>query len=347
MSLRDRITIEAARVAAAAFCGQGDRRALLIVTYHRVLETPDPLLPGEPSAAEFAAQLDALQRTFNLLPLPEAHARLQAGTLPPRAACLTFDDGYANNCEIALPLLEQRGVPATVFIATGFLDGGRMFNDTVIEAVRRAPRLLDLEPLGLKRYEFPDDSARLRAIDEILPAIKHLDPAERARRAEFIAEIAGADMPRNLMMTSAQVRTLAERGVDVGGHTVTHPILTRVPLDEARHEIEEGKRRLEEITGQRLKSFAYPNGRPNDDYTAEHAQLVQQAGFEVGVSTARAVAVRGCDPFQVPRTPIWGRTVADKVLRLAAAYLDRDYTRAITAPGGAPATTAPASPAPR
>ena len=347
MSLREAALVEAARLAAAAFCGQGDRRALLVVTYHRVLETPDPLLPGEPDATEFEVQLAALQRAFNLLPLPEAHARLQSGTLPSRAACLTFDDGYANNCEVALPILQRKGVPATVFVATGFLDGGRMFNDTVIEAVRGVRGELDLRSLGLERYVLTDDEARRRAIDLILTAIKHLEPAERTRRAERIARLAQVEPPSDLMMTSAQVRTLAEHGIDVGGHTVTHPILTRVPLDAARHEISEGKRQLEAIIGRPLRSFAYPNGRPNQDYTAEHARLVAEAGFEVGVSTARAAATRGCDPCQVPRVPIWGVSVGDKVLRLAAAYREREYLQAVTATGDALAATAPASPAPR
>ena len=77
---------------------------------------------------------------FNVISLADGVAGLKRGCLPPRALSITFDDGYRDNHDIALPILLQLGLPATFFVATGFLDGGRMFNDTVIEAVRFACR---------------------------------------------------------------------------------------------------------------------------------------------------------------------------------------------------------------
>lgn len=114
----------------------GGTRGLSILVYHRVLPQADPLFPSIVDAERFSLQLELLRRCFNVLPLPEALARLRNGSLPPRAACITFDDGYADNEAVALPLLRQHGLHATFFIASGFLDGGRMWNDTVIEAVR-------------------------------------------------------------------------------------------------------------------------------------------------------------------------------------------------------------------
>jgi len=113
-------------------------RSLSILTYHRVVAEPDALVPDHVCAEEFDGQLAVLARWFRVLPLSEAVARLRAGTLPARAACVTFDDGYADNAHIALPLLLKRGLPATFFVAAGFLDGGRMWNDSVIEAIRAA-----------------------------------------------------------------------------------------------------------------------------------------------------------------------------------------------------------------
>ena len=91
-----------------------------------------------------------VKRTFNVIPLREGVAGLKAGRLPARALSITFDDGYANNESIAAPILARLGLHATFFIATGFLDGGRMFNDTIIETVRAARGTeLDLQALGL------------------------------------------------------------------------------------------------------------------------------------------------------------------------------------------------------
>src|SRR6185312_13216790 len=133
-----------------------------ILMFHRVLPQKDPLLASEPDAATFSALMELVTSHFNVLRLSDAMARLRARKLPPRAVCITFDDGYANNHAVALPILRARQVPATVFVASGFLDGGRMFNDTIIESLRRAPASLDLRDIGLGSYRLTDDSTRAR-----------------------------------------------------------------------------------------------------------------------------------------------------------------------------------------
>jgi peptidoglycan/xylan/chitin deacetylase (PgdA/CDA1 family) len=115
----------------------GARGRLSILIFHRILAAPDALLPDELDAARFDAVCGWLRRWFNVLPLDEAVRQLAAGDLAARALSITFDDGYADNHNVALPILARHGMCATFFVATGFLDGGRMFNDTLIEAVRR------------------------------------------------------------------------------------------------------------------------------------------------------------------------------------------------------------------
>jgi hypothetical protein len=149
-----------------------DRLSILI--FHRVLPAPDPLFPDEVDARRFDQLLALLKTCFNIVPLSEGVRGLKSGKLPPRAACITFDDGYADNAEIALPLLQKHGVKATFFVATGFLDGGRMFNDSVIETVRRAPDALDLRPLGLGELDLSTVEQRRAAIPQLLGALKYL-----------------------------------------------------------------------------------------------------------------------------------------------------------------------------
>src|SRR6185295_14707494 len=147
----------------------------LILIYHRVLPEADPLLPDEPDAKTFAAQVDVISSTCHVLPLAEAVERLYSGSLPARAACITFDDGYENNVTVAAPILAARKVPATVFVATGFTGAGRMWNDTVIESVRCAKgEALDLTALGLERYSIVDWPARRQALSAILGKVKYL-----------------------------------------------------------------------------------------------------------------------------------------------------------------------------
>ena len=294
---------------------------LSILIYHRVPCEPDPLQPELADARLFARHMRWLGRFFNVLALPEAAARLRAGTLPPRAVAITFDDGYADNAEVALPILQELGLPATFFIATGFLDGGRMWNDTVIETVRRwpGPSLavpgLDLEPVRVGGLQ-----ERRAALRRLLPAIKYLEPDRREAVCTALAESVEAPLPRP-MMRSVQVRELARAGMTIGAHTRSHPILTRLSAGDARRELEGSRVDLEAITGARVTSLAYPNGKPGRDYTGEHVELARQLGFTVAVTTAMGTAGPASDPLQLPRFPPWDRSSPRYLARLFHARL--------------------------
>ena len=290
-------------------------RCLSILIYHRVTPEPDPLLPEETCAAEFDWQLAALNRWFSVLPLREAVAGLRAGTLPRRAACITFDDGYADNASVALPILRRRGMHATFFVATGFLDGGMMWNDLVIETIRAARGdALDARGVGLQTIDVSTTASRREAIGKALAALKYLPIEERQARAEEFAR--SAERPPGPMMTTAQVRELCAGGMEVGAHTVTHPILAQVDRDRAASEIRESKNRLEQITGKPVALFAYPNGKPGRDYRSEHVGMVRDLGFEAAVCTAWGVGNEASDTFQLPRFTPWDRTPSGFVLRL-------------------------------
>jgi peptidoglycan/xylan/chitin deacetylase (PgdA/CDA1 family) len=278
---------------------------LLVLVFHRVLPEPDPLLREDPDVADFAAQMDIVRATCTVLPLAEAVERLYTRSLPPNAACITFDDGYANNLTCAAPVLEERGLPATVFVTTGFLEGGRMWNDTVIESVRRAGGELDLTPIGLGRFELPDVPARRHASQRLRKTLKYLSPEERAEKTTQIAEIVGRDLPEGLMLSESQVKQLVQRGVDVGAHTMSHPILTRLDDATARREIVTSKETLEAVTGAGVELFAYPNGQPQRDYARRHVEMVREAGFSAAVSHAWGACHAGSDRFQLPRMKPW------------------------------------------
>ena len=116
----------------------GGRGRLSTLIFHRVLPEPDPIFPDEMHAAQFDAVCGWVARWFNVLPLEEAVQRLAARSLPPRTLCITFDDGYADNHDVAMPILRRHGLCATLFVATGYLNGGTMWNDTIAESVRHA-----------------------------------------------------------------------------------------------------------------------------------------------------------------------------------------------------------------
>lgn len=302
--------------------GPGARLSILI--FHRVLEQPDPLFPGEATVQTFDMQMALLKSIFNVLPLPEAITRLKAGTLPARAAAITFDDGYADNYTHALPILQKHGLHATFFIATAYLNGGRMFNDTVIESIRRTPLLkLDLSDLDLGIHELGSFPAKAKAIGEILPKIKYLHPNKREDTAAEFSIRAGVEhLPDDLMMTTAQLQGMHAAGMEIGGHTHRHPILAKLTAAEAQTEIAQGKKLLEEMLGTRVRLFAYPNGKPGTDYLPQQAEIVRELGFEAAVSTERGASTISSHMHQLPRFTPWDTSETGFILRLLRNLMD-------------------------
>ncbi|CAD5375216.1 Polysaccharide deacetylase [Rubrivivax sp. A210] len=299
----------AMRLAVGSLSPAGRSGRLTIAIFHRVLPEPDPLFPEELDRGRFDGVCAWLAAWFNVLPLDEAVQRLRTASLPPRALAITFDDGYADNHDVALPVLQAHGLCATFFIATGYLGGGRMWNDTLIEAVRRSgPAGLDVAGLGLhgaSHHDTGSAAARRSAIDALLPAIKYLPPAARQSAVDAIAERVGAALPRDLMMTPDQVRALAAAGMQIGAHTVSHPILARVGDAEARAEMAASKAQLEDMLAQPVRLFAYPNGKPGADYSPRDVAIARSLGFDAAVSTMAGAARQGADLHQLPRFAPW------------------------------------------
>lgn len=267
-----------------------------------------------------------LREWFTVLPLDDAARRLRSNTLPSRALAITFDDGYADNATIAAPILSRLGLTATFFVCPGFLDGGRMWNDDVIESIRALKAaVVDLSCMRLGFMSIRTTVERRFAIDRILASIKHLPYEDRAACVERLLVQSDGRQGPELMMTREQVGQLRRAGMAVGGHTVKHPILTRLPANRARDEIAQGKEQLEAIIGERLTCFAYPNGVPGLDFTAEHVEMVRSCGFECAVSTAWGVAVQSSDPFQLPRFTPWDKSRMKFGLRMARNLLHTDF----------------------
>ena len=299
----------------------GPRARLQILIYHRSLLTPDPLLCDEPDAELFDWQLAVLKNYFNVLPLLEAIERLRQQAIPRRAACITFDDGYADNADVALNILRRHNLPATFFIATGYLDGGIMWNDAVIEVIRqsRSPRL-DLNCLGLHCHRIESLEEKRYAIKNLLDALKYRPSKEHDDLVTKLVDMTATNLPKNLMLSRDKVKELYEAGMEAGAHTINHPILATLDDKQARTEIAGSKEQLESIINERIQLFAYPNGQPGRDYHQSHVEMVKSLGFSGAVSTAWGTASTHCDRYQLPRFTPWDKRPLGFVLRLAKNY---------------------------
>jgi peptidoglycan/xylan/chitin deacetylase (PgdA/CDA1 family) len=287
----------------------GPRARLSIFIFHRVHAQPDLLFPGEPDVARFNAIIGWIRNWFNVVPLDIAARQLYTSQLPARAACITFDDGYADNLNNALPVLLHHDVCATVFVATNFLDGGRMWNDSVIESLRSCRhRVFDGRPLGVGLFSLETLEQRRHAIDCVLLKIKYLTPERRREAVEQLVHWAGVCPGDDVMLRCEQVVALRNAGMQIGAHTATHPILENISNAQARVEIASSKTMLEGLLSQPVTLFAYPNGKPGVDYSARHVAMVRNAGYDAAVCTAPGCATAKTDAFQLPRFTPWDRS---------------------------------------
>jgi peptidoglycan/xylan/chitin deacetylase (PgdA/CDA1 family) len=287
----------------------GNDGRLSVFIFHRVLSEPDPLFGGGPDAASFMQMMKWIKECFNVLPLDTAVRLRSEHALPDRAASITFDDGYADNFHIARPILESLGLAATFFIATGYINGGIMWNDRVIEAIRHCRKSrLDLSSMGLGIVDLSSVNSTRRSLAELLNDIKYLDSLRRDEYVSNLVAITDTTPSNDLMMTSDQIIAMRRAGMQIGAHTVTHPILANLEPKLAFDEIADSKRFLEDLLQEQVGLFAYPNGKPDQDYRMSDVEIIRKMGFDAAVTTAWGVADGTTDPMQIPRFTPWDRT---------------------------------------
>ena len=200
-----------------------------------------------------------------------------------------------------------------------------MWNDTLIEAIRATElEEIDLGDLGLGKLATRRIDDKRATLATLIPALKHRETASREKAVAAIAACCGpVTLPSDLMMTSAELRALHAAGMDIGAHTVNHPILARCDQSTARREISEGRANLEGLLGERIGLFAYPNGKFGADYTQEHVHIVRELGFDAAVSTNTGASGLGDDAFQLSRFTPWDREAWRFALRLARNLMQR------------------------
>ena len=300
----------------------------VILMYHRVAELPnDPYLLAV-TPKRFAEQLDAIRTHGVPMRLQELVQSLREGKVPSRAVAVTFDDGYADNLHQARPLLARYDVPATVFVTAGQVGRGREFwwdeLDRLLLQPGTLPPVLQLRLNGsvrewrleesstytVEEYQHDrhwhvecrdDPGPRQRVFRGLFDLLYLLPSAQRWAILDELtawAEAPPIARPSHQTLTSEEAVRLAEGDlVEVGAHTMTHPVLAALSAIEQRQEIQESKARLEAMLGDEVVSFAYPHGSS----TPETAATVGEAGFVCACSSQPDAVFRTANRFQLPR----------------------------------------------
>ena len=303
----------------------------IILLYHRVTElSSDPQLLCV-SRRHFAEHLEVIRKLSCPTPLRAVgSARPRRSTRRCRVI-VTFDDGYADNLYNARALLERYEVPATVFVATAYIGSEREFWQDELEKIflqpGTLPELFRMRINGISYEQELGEVARYRedAYERhcgwnisrrdnptvrhklyrfLVTLLQHLpekQPQEILTGLLLWARLEPASRRSHRTLSQAELLELADGGlVEIGSHTVNHPMLSMLPITAQRDEIAQSKARLEEILGKRIDSFAYPYGG-RSDYDSDAVTAVREAGFTRACANYGGPLHSDTDVWQLPR----------------------------------------------
>jgi peptidoglycan/xylan/chitin deacetylase (PgdA/CDA1 family) len=280
-----------------------------ILYFHRVLEKPDPYFSDDPSIKEFIRLITFLKRFFNVLSLDDAIQHRLENTLPPLSLCLTFDDGFKDNYDIALPILQDFGVKAAFFIATQGLDDGILWNGKITHAIRHTDkRSITLDCIQTT-FSINSEKERIETSHQLITKAKFSPNALRDRITEELLALADVTAAPREMLACSDVKNLDSMGHIIGAHTHTHSILGFQDKDTAEEEISISKALLNSALCKEIDHFAFPNGLLGRDFTQEHMNMIHQHGFRYGYSTNDGGYISKTNNLSIPRFLPYRRTL--------------------------------------
>ncbi len=299
-----------------------------VLYYHRIADFPADPWSIAVTPAHFEEHLQVLRRYFHPIALRDFVDSIATRDLPPRSVAVTFDDGYADNLSIAMPLLERQDVPGMLFATSGALESEVEFWWDQLERILfqsiRLPADLSLLVDGeAMEWQIPEEDAvqqpsapggrkwraderpenmRQRIYLSLWRSLKRTTDRERRRVIDALGQWADVDAqaarPTHRTLTSEELCRIARSGlIEIGAHTVTHPVLPGLDPESQVDEIGRCKRTLEEILGKTVSSFAYPFG----EFDADSAGIVRGCGFHSAFTAEEEIGNRGMEPFRLPR----------------------------------------------
>lgn len=285
---------------------------LRVLTYHRIGDPAgrpdlDPALVSA-TAEEFERQMHHLARSYDVVDLERATRALRGqGDLPRRPVLITFDDAYRDFAEVAWPILRRHGLPATLFVPTGFPDRPErsFWWDRLHRSLSQATPAALRQAMAESRLQ-PPSTDPAEAFAWLRARLKEIPHGAAMTEVDRLCDELGEETPaEGAVLGWSDLRRLAEDGVTLGSHTRDHALLTRLPPDRARREIFGSRRDMARHLGHPPTAFCYPAGY-HDDGTVE---LVRKAGYETAFTTVSGHnRPAETDPLRIRRTGVTRRT---------------------------------------
>jgi peptidoglycan/xylan/chitin deacetylase (PgdA/CDA1 family) len=272
---------------------------LPILYFHRVLEAPDLFCPDDWTIDAFEKMLRKLNKFFTILSLEDAMTQLSNGTLASNALCITFDDGYMDNAELAAPIFNQLGIKANFFVASQGTERGYLWNDMLACTLKNTtkPSLT----FNNRVFSLSSIEQKANAYLTLVGLIKVKPNEERDSAIIDITHQLGEITPNRCMMTKEHLLTLQEQGHTIGAHTVSHSILSYQNDQAAMQEIQQSVAELNAFLPKAVRFFAFPNGWYGRDFSKKHEQMLSNCNVEFGLASNDGGVTLQTRPTCLPR----------------------------------------------
>jgi peptidoglycan/xylan/chitin deacetylase (PgdA/CDA1 family) len=280
-----------------------------ILMYHSVMADPiahaDYLGGIIHSESEFRAQMKLLRRDYHPLRLDEVVENLKTGMpSPKRSVVITFDDGYTDNCEVAMPILDQLGIPATFYLTVDCIERRKLPWPSRLRFAFRKTKLPAWTDGSGNSWSLRVLDSRERAYLASCDDCCQLSGYPQENFVRGVEEQLQTAVPSNsssLMMSYEQIRTLVQHGHIVGSHTMTHPNMAYVTEDEAKIELSESKQRLEQALQLPIRHFSYPCPAMTPHWSERTVAQSGSVGYDSAVTTNGGVTRCGDHPLALKR----------------------------------------------
>lgn len=307
------------------------RPKAIVLLYHRVIDLE--LDPQElaVSITNFNNQIKYLSEKYEVVPLKNLLSNRLSWSVK-RKVAITFDDGYFDNYNNALPILKKYNLPATIFVSSGLVGSNYEFWWDSLEQIFLAnPDLPDYLRFNVKNtfYEYDSVTANKEIIyNNLIQIFKSLDSVQIHETIGYLRDwgkVGSGARNTHKCLNSLEIISLSNSAlIEIGAHTVNHCKLSNENAEIQKYEIETSKEQLEQLTSKNISSFSYPFGS-SVDFTNESARFVKEAGFTLGISNIQGLLFNNADKFLVPRLLIrnWNQMEFSK--RLDTIFTFNDF----------------------
>lgn len=303
------------------------KEKLTILLFHKVPKISNTYEKSDLNLFDFEKKLEIVQKLFNIIPLEDAMLALEKQNLPPRSACITFDDGYADWMHGVVPVLEKRNAHATFFITTGQLKGYPLWNERILNSISLTTvENLDFKIFGLPEFNLLLPGAKESAIAQINSYVKYQKPDIKEH---FLLELESQTFIFNenlSVMGFDDIRALHSKGFGIGAHSISHPILSQCDAKLAFEEIVGSREELISIIRAPVRSFAYPNGIPGKDFNLNHTEMLEKAGYSYGLTTHSGYVSKQTSRWEIPRFTPWEKSRTKVNLQFARNFLAKPHS---------------------